>query len=35
MKREELEHVLRAASRLVKQRDFRVIGFGGDPGHVL
>ena len=26
MKREELEHVLRAASRLVKQRDFLVIG---------
>jgi hypothetical protein len=26
MKREELEHVLRAASRIVKQRDFLVIG---------
>ncbi len=26
MKREELEHVLRAASRIVKQSDFLVIG---------
>ena len=26
MKREELEHVLRAASHIVKQRDFLVIG---------
>ena len=26
MKREELEHVLRAASRIVGQRDFLVIG---------
>ena len=26
MKRKELEHVLRAASQIVKQRDFLVIG---------
>lgn len=26
MKRQELEHVLRAASRIVEQRDFLVVG---------
>ena len=32
MKRDELEHVLRAASHIVKQRDFLVIGSAAIPG---
>ena len=32
MKREEPEHVLRAASHIVKQRDFLVIGSAAIPG---
>ena len=39
MKREQLEHVLRAASRVVEQRDFLVVGsaaiLGSYPDEVL
>lgn len=33
MKRHQLEHVLRAASRIVEQRDFLVIGSAAVPDH--